>query len=297
MKKFIYAALATSIVFGLTECSAQKKNASSTKSKTSVWKASKNGKSIFLGGTVHLLRKEDYPLPKAFMKAYKSSDVLTFETDTKALSDPNLASMVMQKGMYQDGKTLESVLSKEVYEQLRIASRKQGVPIGVLTKMKPGLVITTLSAMQLRKAGLGQDGVDIFFTNKGEEDKKEIQQLESVASQIDRITEMGEGQEDEFVKYSLQDMVGMKEKMDLLIDSWKKGDAKSMEQEIVDMKKDYPETYTSLLVERNNNWMPRILSYLENGTKAFVLVGALHLYGDDGLLNLLRKQGYQIEQL
>lgn len=297
MKKLLYAALATTLVFGLTECKAQKKARSKTEDKTSVYKASKNGKSIFLGGTVHLLRKQDYPLPQAFEDAYKASDVLTFETDTKGLSDPNLSFTVMQKGMYQDGRSLKTVLSEEVYTLLNEASTKLGVPLVTIQGMKPGLAVTTLSAIQLRKEGLGQEGVDIFYTNKATEDKKEIQQLETIESQIDRITEMGEGKEDEFIKYSLQDMVGMKEKMDSLIDSWKKGETKSMEEEIVAMKKDYPETYKSLLVDRNNNWMPQILSYLENGTKAFVLVGSLHLYGEDGLLNLLKKQAYTIEQL
>ncbi len=297
MRKIIYAALATSFVFGLTECIAQKKNATTSKGSTSLWKVSKDGKSIFIGGTVHLLRKEDYPLPKPFMDAYDASDVLTFETDTKALSNPDLGMTVMEKGMYQDQTTLDSVLSQDVYEQLKAVSEKLGIPIGAFIKMKPGLVITTLSAMQLRKAGIGQDGVDIFFTNKAAEDKKEVQHLESVTSQIDHITTMGEGREDEFVKYSLKDMEGMTEQMGDLILSWKKGKAKPMEEEIASMKKDYPDTYKSLLVQRNMNWMPQILSYLENGTKAFVLVGALHLYGEDGLLNLLKKQDYQIEQL
>lgn len=295
MKKIMYVALATSLVFALTDCTAKKKGATKSKGTTSVWKASKNGNTIYLGGTVHLLRKEDYPLPAAFEKAYNVSDVLVFETDTKALADPNLGAQVMQKGMYQDDRTLETVLSEEVYARLKEACKKQNIPIGMMSKMKPGLVVTTLSAMQLKKEGLGQDGVDIFFTNKGEKDKKEIQQLEGIDFQIDRITTMGEGNENEFVKYSLEDLVGMKEKMAELLSDWKTG--KAMNDEIKSMKTDYPDMYKSLLVDRNNNWMPKILSYLENGTKAFVLVGSLHLHGTDGILYLLEKQGYKIEQL
>lgn len=294
MKKLIYAALATTLVFSLTDTAAKIKKKVKRIGSTSVWKVSKNGNSIYLGGTVHLLRTEDYPLPMAYEKAYSASDVLTFETDTKALSNPEMAQEVMKKGMYQDERTLETVLSKEVYDLLKTEVEKQNLPMAMLNKMRPGLVIATLSALQMKKNGMGEEGVDLHFTKRGEEDKKGIEQLESISSQLDRITEMGEGNEDEFVKYSLKDMEGMKEKMDDLISEWRNG--KPMSDEIDLMKKDYPAMYKSLLVDRNNNWMPKILSYLENGTKAFVLVGSLHLHGEDGLLNLLKKQGYQIEQ-
>lgn len=294
MKKFIYAALATSLIFSVADGAVKKKQPTTKMGTSSVYKVSKNGHIIYLGGTVHLLRKEDYPLPAAYEKAYQASDVLTFETDTKALSSPEIGMKVMEKGMYQDDRTLEKVLSEEVYNLLKTQAAKQNIPLGMINKMKPGLAVATLSAIQMKEAGLGQEGVDIYFTHRGEEDKKNIEQLESIDSQLERITEMGAGNEDEFVKYSLQDMVGMKEKMDDLIAEWKNG--RSMGDEIEAMQKDYPDLYTSLLVERNNNWMPQILSYLESGIKAFVLVGSLHLHGEDGLLRLLEKKGYTIEQ-
>lgn len=294
MKKIIYAALATTLVFSLTDAAAKIKKKVQKIGTTSVWKVSKNGNSIYLGGTVHLLRAEDYPLPAAYEKAYNASEVLTFETDTKAVSNPEMAQEVMKKGSYQDDRTLETVLSKEVYSLLEAEATKQGLPMAFLNRMKPGLVIATLSAMQMKKDGMGEEGVDMHFTNRGEDDKKGIEQLESISSQLDRITEMGEGNEDEFVKYSLKDLVDMKDKMDDLISEWRNGSP--MADEINLMKKDYPAMYKSLLVDRNNNWMPKILSYLDNGTKAFVLVGSLHLHGEDGLLSLLQKQGYQIEQ-
>ena len=301
MKKITIFSLAATLVLGLTQCATKKVTKSSNASKkgtTSVWKVSKGDKAIYLGGTVHILRKEDYPLPKSFETAYQASNVLTFETDTKALSDPSLQQKVMAKGMYQDERTLQTVLSEETYNTLEEECKKYSLPLAMMQKMKPALVVTTLSAMAMKKdMGMTEEGVDMYFTNKGTEDKKDLQQLESVDDQIDRITKMGEGKEDEFVKYSLKDMKDMNSSLSGLIDNWKSGSSKEMNDEIRAMKKDYPATYKSLLVERNNNWMPKIFSYLENGTKAFVLVGSLHLHGPDGLLNKLKTAGYQITQL
>jgi len=298
MKKISLFTLAATLLFGLSECTAQPSKTGTKKDKTSVWKISKGDKAIYLGGTVHVLRKEDYPLPNSFNEAYKNSDVLTFETDTKGMNDPSLQQKVMAKGMYQDDRTLQTVLSKDTYALLEAECKKYGLPMVMMQKMKPALIVTTISALAMQKDfGMTEKGVDMYFTQKGIEDKKELQQLESIDDQINKITSMGEGKEDEFVTYSLKDMKDMKGTLMDLIESWKSGSTENMNEEITTMKKEYPAIYQSLLVERNNNWMPQILSYLENGTKAFVLVGALHLHGPDGLLALLKKQSYTVEQL
>lgn len=264
---------------------------------TSVYKISKGDRSIYLGGTVHLLRAQDYPLPAGYETAYKNSDVLTFETDTQGLQDPAVSQKMMSQGMYQDERTLKTVLVDSIYEKLRQAFAQYNLPFEMMQKMKPALAVTTLSAMGMQKMGMSAQGVDMYYTQKARVDKKELQHLESVQDQINRITTMADGNENEFVNYSLRDMEGMEKEMTALIENWKTGAADKMMLEIESMQSDFPETYKSLLVERNNNWMPQILSYLENGTRAFVLVGSLHLHGPDGLLALLKNQGYQIEQL
>ena len=264
---------------------------------TTVYKVSKGERVIYLGGTVHILREADYPLPKEFEQAYQDSDILTFETDTKSLNDPSVAQKMMKEGMFQNDQTLKTVLADSNYVALQVAFEKAGLPFAMMQKMKPALAVTTLSAMSMKSAGMTAEGVDMYFTNKAIVDKKEMQQLESVEDQIFKITGMADGKEDEFVSYSLKGMDEMEGELNELIDNWKTGATDKMLEEIETMKMEYPEMYKSMLVDRNNNWMPKILSYLENGTKAFVLVGSLHLHGSDGLINLLATQGFKVEQL
>ncbi len=270
---------------------------SSATAQTTVYKVSKDRRVIYLGGTVHLLRAQDYPLPDEFDLAYNDAEVVTFETDTKVLQDRNIAQKLMLKGMYQDDRTLKTVLADTTYAKLEAAFDEYNLPIAMMQKMKPALAITTLSAMNMQAVGMSAQGVDMYFTNKAIADKKEIQQLESVEVQLEKMTSMGDGDENAFVNYSLNSMDEMQDEMDQLIENWKTGASDKMEEEITKMKSAYLDTYTSLMADRNNSWMPKILSYLESGTKAFVLVGSLHLYGPDGLISLLKQQGYKVEKL
>jgi uncharacterized protein len=299
MKKITWAAFATTLIFGLTQCVVNKKETTTTPKNehSSVWKISKDGQSIYLGGTVHLLRKEDYPLPAPFNIAYEASDVLVFETDTKKLNDPSIAQQLLKKGMLPEGQTIQTVLNEEAFNLLEIEAAKYELPLSMLQNMKPGMVVTTISAMAMQKMGMNEEGVDMHFTNKAIQAKKEIEQLETVDDQINRIVQMGVGNESEFVTYSLADLKDMESSMAKLIDQWKTGQTSQMNEEIETMQNDYPAMYKSLLVERNYNWMPQIMHYLDKGRKAFILVGSLHLHGRVGLLNLLKEKGYTVTQL
>jgi uncharacterized protein len=83
-----------------------------------------------------------------------------------------------------------------------------------------------------------------------------------------------------------------------MIKYWRSGDIDSLNNLIIDsMKKDSPKMYQSILVDRNNNWIPKIEQYFATSEVEFVLVGAAHMIGEDGLINLLVKKGYKVTQL
>ena len=127
---------------------------------TTVYKVSKGNRIIYLGGTVHILREADYPLPKEFEQAYQDSDIITFETDTKSLTDPSVPQKMMKEGMFQDDKTLKTVLADSNYLALQAAFEDAGLPFAMMQKMKPALAVTTLSAMSMKSPGMTAEGVD-----------------------------------------------------------------------------------------------------------------------------------------
>ena len=266
-------------------------------SQTSVWKVSKDGNELYLGGTVHVLSASCYPLPEEFQKAYNKSEMLVFEADIDELANPSIAQEMMKRAIFTDNRTLKSVLSEETYNELSKQLLKVSLPIENVEKFKPGMVILTLSAMKMAEMTDFVDGVDKYFLQKAKEDKKELDYFESTEYQIDLIANMGEGNEDQFVRYSIQDLDNMQKDISALITTWKDGSGLEAIIELKQMKAEYPDLYKSMIVDRNNNWMVKIEKYLSDNKIEFVLVGAAHYYGEDGLIQQLKNKGYKVEQL
>ena len=268
-----------------------------TFSQTSIWKVSKGGNTVYLGGSIHLLRASDYPLPAEFDTIYKRASKLVFETDIAKLEDPATAQKMLSQGMYKDGKTLKNVLNTKVYQDLEKACNEVNLPIANLNQFKPSMVVLILTITKIKSLGVSEEGVDQYFFLKALADDKKTIGLEPFETQIKLLTTMGDGNENEFVKHSLNEFHKMGKQMTSLITSWKTGDTKTMIKELEEMKTEYPALYVSMLINRNNAWLPQIEGFLTDKEVEFIIVGSLHLHGNDGLLTLLRDKGYQVKQV
>ena len=264
---------------------------------TSLWRISKGANELFMGGTIHVLSKTDYPLPAAFDAAYKKSAKLVFETDIDASQAPTFAQAMLQRMMLPDDRTLKDTLRPDVYAQLEKFGTTRGIPMVMLEKMRPAMVVITLTFMELQRLGMAGEGVDNYYYQRAKTDKKTLGHLESNEQQLDFMTNMGKGRENDFVLYSLKDLQDIADIMQSLKRAWRNGNSAEMEAlSLVSMRQDFPQIYQQLLVERNQRWLPRIESMLNDPGTEMVLVGALHLVGEDGVLHALREKGYRIEQ-
>lgn len=266
-------------------------------SQSSVWKVEGNGNTIYLGGSVHVLRPGDYPLPEEFNVAFNKAEAIVLEADIEKLEDPEIAQSLIVKGIYQGEKNLQNVLSEEVYAKLKVQCSNLSIPIENLAKLKPSLVVLTLTVMKMQQMGISAEGIDKHFYVKSKAENKDILFLETVEEQIELIVNMGEGNEDDFVLKSLKDFESMEKDLSSLMVGWRDGTSKVMKKELKEMKKEFPELYQSLLVQRNNNWMPKIDQYMNDKQVEFIIVGSLHLHGIEGLLKKLKDKGYLVEQL
>jgi uncharacterized protein YbaP (TraB family) len=264
---------------------------------SSVWKVSKGEQSLYIGGTCHVLRSTDYPLPAEFERAYAAADTLVFEIDPTVAQDSAFAMQLLAKASYTDGRTLKSVLSSETYAALAKQSKQSGIPIEMLNSMKPGMVMMMLTMQELAKVGVSEEGVDMHYHHRGLKDGKAVHALETPEFQIELLTSMGEGMEDELVRYGLEDLGQMRELFSELIAAWRGGDLAQIEVLFINDMADYPELYASMLVDRNQRWVPQIEAMLQSPEVEFVLVGVAHAAGDDGVLKMLKVKGYTIEQL
>lgn len=265
---------------------------------SSVWKAQKGGSVLYLGGTCHVLREKDFPLPQEFDRAYRAAQVVVFETDLGTLQNPATQQRFLAKAMYSDGSTVDKHLSPKAYAALSAFSEANGLPLSTFGQFKPSMIVTTLTLMELLKMGVTQQGVDNVYYARAIADKKAVDGLETADQQIDYVVSMADGNEDAFVAYSIEDMKNMREQFGLLVGAWRAGDAAKLDELMSgEIKARQPQLYKRLIVERNKNWLPVIEGYQKLHQTRFVLVGVAHLVGPDGIIEALRQKGYTVEKL
>ncbi|MFH1772724.1 MAG: TraB/GumN family protein [Candidatus Omnitrophota bacterium] len=264
---------------------------------TSLWQVESGASVMYIGGTCHILRQSDYPLPAEFESAYKKSDIIVFETDIDKLSSIEAQQLLLAKGMYADGTTLDMVLSAEAYSALEKYCDKNGFPLAIFNQFKPPMVMLTLLGFELQKLGVNQSGVDVYFYEKAKADGKTIKALESVEEQIEMMTGMADGNENNFIFYTIKDLENTADAIDSMIDAWKTANIEELNEIcIMEMKAKFPKLYKSLFIERNIKWLSKIKNYLNTQQKEFLLVGVGHLVGEDGIIEQLKNLGFRVQK-
>jgi hypothetical protein len=268
-----------------------------SQAETSIWQVSDGRNTVYLGGTFHLLKPSDYPLPEEFEQVYKKVKWLVFETDIEQLASPEFQQKFIKEMSLPSGQILADQLTPQAYSGLIRYAAKNNIDTGRLQHFKPQMVGLIISIEELKKLGLTAEGVDNFMGDKAKEDGKMVTKLESLDEQIHYISTMGQGNESQLILQTLNDIKDLPKDLDSMTTAWRSGNSKSLfETGIKPMMEDYPQVYQSLLVERNNNWLPKIENLIKHPEEKFILVGALHLVGDDGLLQKLKEKGYQVKQ-
>jgi len=152
---------------------------------SSVWKAQKGKSVIYLGGTCHLLREADYPLPPEFDQAYQASTIVVFETDIGKIQEPSSQQKFLAKARYADGSTVDKHLSAKAYGELSAYCAASGIPLQEFVHLKPSMLMSILTVIELNRLGVSGKGVDQFFYGLANRDKKIVEGLETVDEQID----------------------------------------------------------------------------------------------------------------
>jgi uncharacterized protein YbaP (TraB family) len=167
-----------------------------------------------------------------------------------------------------------------------------------LNLFKPWALALTLQALEWQKAGFNADlGIDTHFYDMAKAAGKSTKGLETLEFQISRFDEMSMDLQERLLAETLKELETTQASFVKLADAWKSGDVGAVETIVLDDLKSEPAMYRRLLVERNQAWLPQIEALFSRPQPAFVVVGAAHLIGPDGLLQILRARGYKIDQL
>lgn len=262
-----------------------------------LWKVSGKGiqKPSYLFGTYHLMTDQYSSKVKGLKKAFKKADAVVGEILISAeLSNQLMPYMVLPAG------SLDSLLGKERYDSLDEALKSRtGLSAAMFKKLKPSAVYLLFTTTELKKSGILDEEkgspMDVYFQEEGRKRKKEVLGLESAEQQANIL----------FGSSSLE------RQADMLMDYVRKGSGNSAEQNkkmkacytaqnlncLAGMmnSSEYSENETSeLLDKRNNAWVPQLEDWMKKKS-LFVAVGALHLTGETGMIQQLRRQGYTVE--
>jgi uncharacterized protein YbaP (TraB family) len=261
-----------------------------------VWKISNGDNTLFVGGTIHILQEQDYPLPQEFERAYAEAEKLVFEVDIAQAGSLVFQQKLMQAALYRDGSTLASHLRPSTLRKLKAFTQQRGIALENFWSFKVGMLVLILTVNELNRHGIQAEGVDQYFTSRAVQDAKPIGALETIEQQIEFLSTMGDGEENQLVLQTIEELEDFGQEFATLKTAWQHGDMQKLEEVGLEEFRAFPRVYQSLLVDRNRAWVPKIEALLNDQTVEFVLVGVLHLVGDDSVLAMLEARGYQVER-
>jgi uncharacterized protein len=265
--------------------------------KSFLWRVQSDKSNIYILGSVHFLKKESYPLNKTIEKAFDSTQKLVLEVDLKSEDAGRVQTVTIEKGINRD-RTLQQNVSPETYSLAEKRAQELGIDIRALSPLKPWLVALTMTALQLQKLGFDPNyGVDRYLVERAVKSGKTIVGLETVAFQIGLIDQLPERDQESMLRQSLKEMDLLDRGLDQIVRAWSTGDVTTLEGLLLSGMREYPAVHQTVIVDRNRRWLPRIEKMIELGESTLIAVGAAHLVGKDGVIELLKARGYTVEQM
>ena len=263
----------------------------------SLWKVEGKRNAVYLLGSVHVLKAEDYPLPAVMEAAFTNSSIAAFETDIDALDQPELQLKLMAKGQLSEGETLPGLLSPDVYKAFTNHLQASGLPLALFSQFKPSMAALTLAALEIQRLGFDSEyGLDKHFYPRARKDGKTIVPLETVEFQIGLATDFTKEEGELLMKVTLEDIDKLKTDFRDLLNAWQTGDSPNLEKMLNEASRQSPAIFKRLVTDRNKRWLPQIEEWLQGDKNAIVIVGAGHLVGDEGVVELLRKKKFKVAQ-
>ncbi len=259
-----------------------------------LWSVAGEKGTLYLLGSVHVLRPDAYPLDGRIDRAYEACTRVVFEADGTEAAGDEIQRALRECGVYADDATLKDRISGDTYRLLEGSARTAGIDPARLQRMKPWLCAVTLSGVELGRLGFRPElGIDAHYAARTEKDGKERIFLESARFQVDLLAGMPEERQEELLRQALRELEVIGEKSDALMKAWNSGDADALEAIVNISLDEHPQIKKALFTDRNIRWASRLEKLLDSEGDTLVIVGAGHLVGKDGILSLLRQKGYR----
>jgi uncharacterized protein len=261
-----------------------------------LWRVDGPRGDVYLLGSVHVLRAGDAVGGAATQAAYAAASGLVMELDFDDVDDATLGSIMFAKATDAGG--LAEHLGEHDYARAREAAAALGLDLERMGSAEPWFAALGITEMALARLGFdAEHGVEAAFTARARADGKPIAGLETAEFQIGLLDALPADMQREMLFRSIEEAADLPAHIDELLDAWRRGDAEALRADLESSFEPFPDLYRVLIVERNARWLPHIRALLDEPHDTLVIVGALHLIGDDSVVGMLERDGYRVERL
>jgi uncharacterized protein YbaP (TraB family) len=258
----------------------------------SLWALHGKHNTVYLLGSIHVLRAQDYPLAPAVLQAYADAKALLMEVNLEDIGSAEVQSEMLASAMLPEGSTLPSILGPQRYAHATSLAHEVGVDLSSFDQFAPWFAAEAISQLQLMELGFEpQSGVEMYFLERARSDGKSIAGLETVHDQIALFEGLSMNEQSEYLVSSLEQAHDLPKEVDGMVRAWQRGDTAWFESQLKSELGRDPALYQSVLAARNRKWIPKIEALLNDDKNYLVIVGTGHLVGRNSVIDLLKQDG------
>lgn len=262
-----------------------------------LWEIRGAKNSVYLLGSIHLLRPQDSELPAEIMAAYGRAHAVMMELDPRKIAAELTQPHVAQLMLLPAGQTLDSVVGPRLYAQAQQHATALGLGKDSLKHFQPWYAATAIDVSYLIRLGFDpESGVDRQVARLAGRDSKPILPLETAGEQLGFFAAMSLDKQRAYLRDALRDLGSTPQEARNTVRAWQRGDVAAMERQLRRSSRRSPDLHPVLVSDRNRRWLPQILDLLDDEHDYLVVVGAMHMVGREGLIELLKQHGYSASQ-
>ena len=256
------------------------------------WEVKGAHNTVYLLGSVHMLKPADSALPAAVLRAYDRSTTLVMELNLNDIGAEQLLGAGLESALLPEGQTLAETLGSELYASYLAHAKPLGLDPEMTARFQPWFATLLLEQLTLARSGLeANSGIDMQLAKRAAGDHKTLVGLETMADQLGIFSHLSLEQQRQYLRTTLQQLDTQDTDVAQVVRAWQHGDTATMERLLREEAADSPQLFRMLTSDRNHRWLPKVTALLNDDHDDLVVVGAMHLVGKDGLIELLRAQG------
>ena len=261
-----------------------------------VWKAQRGNASVWLCGSIHVMRESDYPLPAPYEQAFSEAKLIVMELTQGDANDRKMREQLLASGSLPDGKRLQEVISLQAREAIESWGQSSGIGMEKLQPMKPWRAALEITAATANRHGYRSSlGIERHFAAKsGDRRSAGLTTPEHQFSLFDKVEP---ALQEQMLLRAIAEDGEDGSLREARTTAWREGDAARLAALLDESMRDYGPLHKRLFYDRNAEWLPAIERYLDGTETAMVLVGAGHLAGPGSLIDLLAQKGVTLTQM